>query len=399
MARPPRPCHHGRALTQPRNDLTRIVLTVLFIGGLMASSFWILRPFLGALVWAIMIVVATWPAMLALERWAGGRRWVAVTVMSLLLLLVLIGPLSAAVATLFSHADEIADGARHLKDVQLPPPPAWLQGLPLVGERLAAFWQNLATGGVQAIVVLVTPYLGVVTKWLVSQAGGLGSLMLQFVLTVITCAALYARGEGMADWALRFGARLGGAQGEHVIRLSGQAIRGVALGVVVTAIAQTIVGALGLAIARVPFTAVLTLLMFLAAVAQVGAALVILVPAFWMYWTGSPGMGTFLLVVGIFVATMDNVLRPVLIKKGAADLPLVLIFVGVIGGLISFGLIGIFIGPVVLAVTHTLLDAWVNRADERGALTAAVPVAGAPPRVAASPLALEDQPQGIEAGH
>jgi len=398
MARPPGPCHHGRALIQ-RNDLTRTVLTVLFIGGLIASCFWVLRPFLGALVWAIMIVVATWPAMLALERRAGGRRWVAVTVMSLLLLLVLIGPLSAAVATLFSHADAIADGARHLKDVQLPPPPAWLQGLPLVGERIAAFWQNLATGGVQAIVVLVTPYLGVVTRWLVTQAGGLGSLMLQFVLTVIACAALYARGEGAADWALRFGARLGGAQGEHVIRLSGQAIRGVALGVVVTAIAQTLVGAIGLAIAQVPFAAVLTLLMFLTAVAQVGAALVILAPAVWLYWTDSPGMGTFLVVVAVFVATMDNVLRPVLIKKGAADLPLVLIFVGVIGGLISFGLIGIFIGPVVLAVTHTLLDAWVDRTDERDELAAAVPMAAVPPRVAASPLALEEQPQGIEAGH
>jgi predicted PurR-regulated permease PerM len=391
MARPPGPCHHGRALIQ-RNDLTRTVLTVLFIGGLIASSFWVLRPFLGALVWATMIVAATWPAMLALERRAGGRRWVAVSVMSLLLLLVLIGPLSAALATLFSHADEIAEQARHLKDIQLPPPPAWLQGLPLVGERIASFWQNLATGGVQALVVLVTPYLGVATRWLVTQAGGLGALMLQFVLTVIACAALYARGEDAAGWALRFGARLGGAQGEHVIRLSGQAIRGVALGVVVTAIAQTLVGAIGLAIAQVPFTAVLTLLMFLMAVAQIGAALVVLAPALWLYWTGSPGMASFLLVVAVFVATMDNVLRPILIKKGAADLPLVLIFVGVIGGLISFGLVGIFIGPVVLAVTHTLLNAWVDRTDEREALPAAVPAA-------AVPLALEERPQGIEAGH
>jgi predicted PurR-regulated permease PerM len=391
MARPPGPCHHGRALIQ-RNDLTRTVLTVLFIGGLIASSFWVLRPFLGALVWATMIVAATWPAMLALERRAGGRRWVAVSVMSLLLLLVLIGPLSAALATLFSHADEIAEQARHLKDIQLPPPPAWLQGLPLVGERIASFWQNLATGGVQALVVLVTPYLGVATRWLVTQAGGLGALMLQFVLTVIACAALYARGEDAAGWALRFGARLGGAQGEHVIRLSGQAIRGVALGVVVTAIAQTLVGAIGLAIAQVPFTAVLTLLMFLMAVAQIGAALVVLAPALWLYWTDSPGMASFLLVVAVFVATMDNVLRPILIKKGAADLPLVLIFVGVIGGLISFGLVGIFIGPVVLAVTHTLLNAWVDRTDEREALPAAVPAA-------AVPLALEERPQGIEAGH
>ena len=183
--------------------------------------------------------------------------------------------------------------------------------------------------------------------------------MLQFLLTVVAAAALYARGEGAADWALRFGARLGGAQGEHVIRLSGQAIRGVALGVVVTAIAQTMVGGIGLAIAGIPFAAVLTLIMFLTAVAQVGAALVIAAPVFWLYWSAS-GMGTFLLVV-MLVATMDNVLRPILIKMGAADLPLVLIFVGVIGGLIAFGLIGIFIGPVALAVTHTLVNAWVEQ--------------------------------------
>ena len=353
-------CHHRLILAEPRNDLTRIVLTVLFIGALMAASFWILRPFLGAMIWAIMIVVATWPLMLAVQQRAGGRRWVAVTVMTLLLLLVLIGPLSAAVSTVFSHADDITGFVRKLPDFRLPPPPDWLQNLPLVGERFAAFWQNLATGGIQAVVALVTPYAGAVTRWLVAQAGGLGALMLQFVLTAIAAAALYARGEAAADWALRFGARLAGDQGEHVIRLSGQAIRGVALGVVVTAIAQTLVGSIGLFIAGVPFAAVLTLIMFLTAVAQVGAALVMAVPVFWLYWTDSPGMGTFLLVVTLVVATMDNVLRPILIKKGA-DLPLVLIFVGVIGGLVSFGLIGIFIGPVVLAVTHTLLNAWMDQ--------------------------------------
>jgi predicted PurR-regulated permease PerM len=325
--------------------------------------------------------------MLWVQQRAGGRRWVGVTVMSLLLLLVLIAPLSAAVITLFQHTDDIAEFARHLKDVQLPPPPAWLQNLPLVGDRVAAFWQTLAEGGIQAVVVLVTPYAGAATRWLVSQAGGLGALMLQFLLTVIAAAALYARGEGMADWALRFGARLGGAQGEHVIRLSGQAIRGVALGVVVTAIAQTLVGGIGLVIAGIPFAAILTLIMFLTAVAQVGAALVMAIPVFWLYWSGSPGMGTFLLVITVLVATMDNVLRPILIKKGAADLPLVLIFVGVIGGLISFGLIGIFIGPVALAVTHTLINAWVEQEQ--------------PPRVTSASTAStrEQQPERVEAGH
>jgi predicted PurR-regulated permease PerM len=110
----------------------------------------------------------------------------------------------------------------------------------------------------------------------------------------------------------------------------------------------------------VPFATLLTALMFLLAVAQVGAALVLAGATLWLYWTGSAGWGTFLLVVTIIAATLDNVLRPILIKQGAADLPLLLIFVGVIGGLITFGLIGIFIGPLVLAVTHTLMRAWLH---------------------------------------
>lgn len=352
--------HDALALTEPRVDLTRVVLTVLFIGGLMAASFWILRPFLGALVWATMIVVATWGILLSLQRRLGGRRWLAATIMTAVLLLVLVVPLSAAVGTVVSHADDIAALTATLPEMRIPPPPAWVRGLPFVGERAAAFWQNLATGGMQAVVVLVTPYAGAMTRWLVAQAGGLGALVLQFLLTVVAAAGLYGYGEGAAAWTLRFGRRLGGETGENAIRLSGQAIRGVAMGVVVTAFVQTLVGGIGLMLAGVPFATLLLLVMFLAAVAQVGAALVLAIPVAWLYWSGATGWGTFLLVVTIVVATLDNVLRPILIKKGA-DLPLLLIFVGVIGGLVAFGLIGIFIGPVVLAVTHTLVNAWMDR--------------------------------------
>ena len=354
----------GRAqsasVTDPRNDLIRLVLNVLFIGALIGTSFWILRPFVGAMIWAVMIVVATWPLLLALERLVGGHRWIATAIMSLLLLLVLVLPLSAAIGTVVSNADAIVAFVRGLQDYHLPPPPAWVRGLPLVGERAATTWQDLATGGFQAMIALVTPYAGALTRWLVAQAGGVGAIFLQFLLTVIAAAVFYATGESAAAWALRFGQRLGGDAGENAIRLSGQAIRGVAMGVVVTAAVQTLIGSLGLLIAGVPFVALLALVMFLGAVAQIGAAIVMVIPTVWLYWTGSPGWGTFLLVVTIVVATLDNVLRPILIRMGA-DLPLLLIFVGVIGGLVAFGLIGIFVGPVVLAVTHTLMSAWLDK--------------------------------------
>ncbi|HSA69105.1 MAG TPA: AI-2E family transporter YdiK [Burkholderiales bacterium] len=340
-------------------DLARVVLGVLTIGGLMAATLWILYPFLGAIIWAIMIVVATWPMMLGLQRRVG-RRWIAVTIMSIALLLVLIVPLAAAVGTVITHVDDIVAWAKGLRDLQVPPPPSWLAGVPLVGERFVTFWKEVAAEGMQVLAARITPYAGAITSWFVGQVGSVGALFLQFLLTVIAAAVLYSNGEDAADWALRFGARTGGERGEAAVRLSGQAIRSVARGVVLTALLQALVGGIGVWLAGVPFATLLTALMFLLAVAQIGAGPVLAGATIWLYWSGSPGWGTFLLVITIIAATLDNVVRPILIKQGAADLPLLLIFVGVIGGLITFGLIGIFIGPLVLAVTHTLLRAWLH---------------------------------------
>jgi len=347
-------------------ELTRILLTVLVLGGLIAASFWILRPFLGAIIWATMIVVATWPVMLWAQRRSGGRRWLAVTVMSVILLLVLVVPLSAAIATVVSHVDDVVAWAKNMRGYQLPPPPEWVATLPLVGARAVQLWNEVAAEGFKVLAVKITPYAGDVTTWFVSQVGSLGAVFLQFLLTVVAAAVLYGYGESFADWVLRFGARLGGERGEFAVLLSGQAIRGVARGVVVTALVQALIGGIGLGIAGVPFATLLTALMFLLALAQIGAVPILLIATIWLFWTGSTAWGVFLAVVTVIAGTLDNVLRPILIKQGAADLPLLLIFVGVIGGLISFGLIGIFIGPLVLAVTHTLLGAWLYADDGVG---------------------------------
>jgi predicted PurR-regulated permease PerM len=343
-----------------QGELARVVLVVLFIGGLIAASFWILRPFLGAIIWAVMIVVSTWPLMLAVQKRFGGRRWAAVTVMSLVLLLVLVVPLSMAIGTIVTHVDDIVAWAKRLSEFKLGAPPSWLAGLPLVGERAVTAWQDLAAQGAEGLAAKIAPYTRALATWFVAEMGSFGALFIQFLLTVIASAVLYAQGEEAADWVLRFGERLGGDHGERAVRLSGQAIRGVALGVVVTAVVQSLIGGIGLAIAGVPFAAILTAVMFLLAVAQIGAVPVLIVPVIWLYWSGSPGWGTFLLLVTLFAGTLDNVLRPFLIKRGA-DLPLLLIFLGVIGGLIAFGLIGIFVGPLVLAVTYTLLSAWLYK--------------------------------------
>jgi predicted PurR-regulated permease PerM len=188
-----------------------------------------------------------------------------------------------------------------------PQLPNWLRELPFVGPKLATFWDDLVASGVVGLEAKIAPYVSVVTSWVVSQAGVLGALTLPIV--------------------------------------------------------QAVVGGIGLAIAGVSFAALLTAVMFMLCIIQVGPTLVLLPATIWVFWSGDTGWGIFLAVWTLVVGTMDNFLRPWLIKRGA-DLPLLLIFAGVIGGLLAFGLVGIFVGPVMLAVSYTLIDAWLQDADE-----------------------------------
>jgi len=349
-------------MAQPQQDLTRITLAVLFIGSLIVVSVWVLRPFLAAVVWAVTLVIPTWPLMLRVQHYAGNRRGLAVLVMTLLLLLVLIVPLWLAVGTIIANIDDIADMVRTVLSLRVPPPPTWVADLPLIGPRATEAWSKLTSAGVNELAPKLTPYAGVITAWFASVAGGLGGAFVEFLLTVAIAAVLYANGEQAAAAVLRFGRRLGGMRGENAVRLAGQAIRGVALGVVVTALAQSVLGGVSLAIVGVPFATVLTALMFVLCLAQVGPGLVLIPAVVWMYYSSDALWATVLLVLTVVALTMDNFLRPFLIRKGA-DLPLLLILSGVIGGLIAFGLVGIFVGPTVLATGYTLLNAWMG-ADE-----------------------------------
>jgi predicted PurR-regulated permease PerM len=352
-------------MTDRQVDLTRTVLGVLFLGLLIGLSLWILRPFLVAVIWAVMIVVATWPLMTALQARLWGKRGWAVIIMTAILSLVLILPFIAVVGTLVVHAGQIAGWAKGLATFTLPPAPSWVASLPLVGESAAQRWDQLATQGVGELARKAAPHLGDLARWFAAKAGGFGALFVQSLMTVAVTAVLYAKGESAAEWALRFGHRLAGSNGEAAVRLAAQAIRGVALGVVVTALVQAVLGGIGLAVAGVPFAAILAAVIFLLSVAQIGPLLVLAPAVIWLYSGGSPGWGTFLLIVTIIDGTLDNFLRPVLIKKGA-DLPFLLILAGVVGGLIAFGLIGIFVGPVILAVAYTLGMLWISETDDAG---------------------------------
>jgi predicted PurR-regulated permease PerM len=345
-----------------RHDLARVTLAVLFIAILIGTSLWILRPFLPAVIWAATLVIATWPIMRRAQAHLWNSRALAVTLMTFVLLVVFVVPLWLAIGTIVANSGRIVSWAGSVASLGVPPPPSWLGDLPLVGPWAAQVWQDIGDAGIRELLQKVRPYAGTLTQWFIAAVGGFGMVLVQFLLTVAIAAIMYAKGERAAAWAIRFGIRLAGERGQQSVRLAGQAIRGVALGVVVTAFVQTAIGGIGLGIAGVPFASVLSALMFMLCIAQIGPGLILLPAVVWMYATDDPAWATLLLAFSVVAIGIDNVLRPILIRRGA-DLPILLILAGVIGGLMAFGLIGIFLGPTVLAVGYTLLEAWIAEAD------------------------------------
>ena len=347
------------------NDLTRITLGVLFITGLLYASFSVVQPFLPATVWATTLVIATWPLLLQTQRLCFGSRGLAVAVMTLVLLLLFVVPMWLAISTIVAQSDRIIALGTALTDFHMPEHPAWMADIPLVGDRLVDLWHQAQSVDAHDIVAQASPYAGSVTRWFVGAVGSLGGLFVQFLLTVLIAAILYMNGEAAGNMMCHFGERLGGPRGGQTVVLAAGAVRGVALGVVVTAIAQCVLGGIGLAATGVPQAGVLTAVMFMICLAQLGPGPVLIPATIWMYSAHGSLSGTILLVFTLVALGMDNVLRPILIQRGA-NLPLMLVLTGVIGGLLGFGLVGIFLGPVVLAVGYTLLRAWMDDAPQVG---------------------------------
>lgn len=341
---------------QPR-DIAQVLLSVLFLAIMIMACLWIVQPFILGFAWAGTIVIATWPVLLKLQKILWGRRSLAVLVMTLLLVLLFVIPVALLV-------NSIVDGSGPLihavtgGDMTLPDL-AWLNNIPLVGARLYAGWHSLLDMGGSAIMAKVRPYIGTTTTWFVGQAAHIGRFMMHCALMLLFSALLYWRGEQVAMGIRHFACRLAAKRGDAAVLLAAQAIRAVALGVVVTALVQAVLGGVGLAISGVPYATLLTVVMILSCLVQLGPLPVLIPAIIWLYWTGDTTWGTVLLVWSAVVGTLDNVIRPVLIRMGA-DLPLLLILSGVIGGLIAFGMIGLFIGPVLLAVTWRLFSAWVH---------------------------------------
>ena len=348
--------------------LERAFLLLLF-AGLLLGILAVLLPFTTAILFGASLAIAAWPLRDFLLR-CGLKRGLAATLLLLLALAVIALPLMAVAPSLAEH---LTKGADRLQDyfASAPQVPAWLAGLPVVGERLARLWGKAmsAEGGIRA---LLEPYSASLRQAFVGAAAALAGSILQIILSLVVAALFWVSGDVLAARLRDFLRKLCGETAAAELDVAAGAVRGVAYGVVGTAAIQAVVMAIGLVVAGVPGAALLGFVTLLLALSQIGAPLIIVVwggAAVWLFGQDQQGWGIFLIVWGLIVTMMDNVIKPWLIGFGVA-MPMSLTILGVFGGFVAFGFLGLFIGPTLIAVGYTLLEAWSDA--PRGATGASV---------------------------
>ena len=332
--------------------LVQILLLVLF-----GASFWVMAPFWSALFWGAVLAFASWPLMVLLTRWLGGRESLAAGILTLGWMLLVAVPL---VWLGFNLADHVRDVVALIKDIQvdgLPEAPSWLGAIPFVGERLVAMWNSIDQQGA-ALMVSLKPYLGQVGNWLLARSAQIGGGILELTLSLVFVFFFYRDGPRLAMFVHRLLERLIGERAGYYIELVAGTVQRVVNGVIGTAAAQAVLALIGFLIAGVPGALVLGIVTFLLSLIPMGPPLVWIPATAWLAWKGDYTYAVFLGVWGTFVISgVDNVLKPYLISRGG-NLPLVIVLLGVFGGLIAFGFIGLFIGPTLLAVAYSLLMDW-----------------------------------------
>jgi predicted PurR-regulated permease PerM len=334
-----------------------ILLTLLAF--LVIACLQIVRPFVGPMLWGVIITVATWYPYRWLSDHLGGRRKLAAAIVSLVLLLVLVVPIAMLVESLGEGIGAVAGLLRDLTTVRLPEPPAWLHDLPVIGVAMDEQWRE-AMVDLPASLEQLRPYIGTAAGYSLSIGAGLGVAIIEFLIAIVIAAILFVTGESALHVLRRFVARVGGEHHLGLLDVAAQTIRGVAAGIIFTAFLQALLLVFGLVVVGAPGPAVLGFLTFFLLVLQLPNWLVWLPVVIWLGYRGETGLAVFLFVWGTFVvSTVDNFIRPYLISQGAR-LPFLLILVGVIGGLLAYGFIGLFVGPTLLGVGYTLFRSWLD---------------------------------------
>lgn len=333
----------------------------LAIVGLLAGGcFLVLRPFLTASLLAAVVCISTWPLYLWLLRKLKGRQNIAALTMTLSLALVVILPLALVAFNLADNVAAFYEVIKHVVESGPPEPPAWLKGMPVVGNSVDAYWHLVATSQAE-LTALEQRLLEPAKNFLLAAGILLGHGVMEMSLAAFVSFFFYREGVALASFMNAAMTRLVGSHVENVLDIINNTVRGVMYGLLGTALAQGFVATIGFAIAGVPAALLLGVITSLFSLIPVGPPLIWGGAAIWLFYQGDTGWGIFMLLWGFFlISSVDNVVKPILISR-SSNLPFILGLFGVMGGVFAFGFVGIFIGPILLAVGFSLIKEWAAR--------------------------------------
>jgi len=320
----------------------------------------IIAPFVGMVLWAFIIAIATDGFYARVCALMGGRRGLAATSVVVLALVLLIVPAVLLTETLISGAHHFAAQIESGK-INVPPPPENVSGWPVIGQPLYDAWL-LASKNFTDALVRLKPQLQAASVWLLGAAGSAGVGLVQLVGSLIIAGAFLARSEGRSEAVKRFAVRLAGVRGNEFAELATATVRSVVQGIVGVAIIQALLAGLGFVVTGVPAAGLWALLVLVSAVVQLPVAVVMLPPVLLVFSSASTTAAVAFTVWCLFISLLDNVLKPILFGRGV-KVPTLVIFIGAIGGMLSMGIIGLFLGAVVLALGYEILGAWMSDAD------------------------------------
>jgi len=339
------------------DDVVQLVIRLALLGLLILWTFLIIRPFVPILTWSAVLAVAFYPVFAWLAQRLGDRPRIASAVLTLVTLGIVIGPAAwlglSAVEGLRDLAGQIGSG-----DLVLQAAPEQIRDWPLIGPQLYAFWDEAYTN-IRAALREVAPYLKPLAGTMLSFAGDTGIGMLQFLLSVVVAGFLLPYGAQLVAALRGFLLRIVPDQSEHFLELAGATIRAVSQGVIGVAIVQALLAGIGFKLAGLPSAGLLAIIVLLLSIVQIGAAIVLLPVVVWIWMDKDVTVALLLTVYLVAVGLLDNVLKPLLMGRGLTT-PTLVILIGVIGGTLAHGIIGLFIGPIILSVAWELAAAWIG---------------------------------------
>lgn len=351
-------------LSNDRAFLTRATEATIRVGLVVLLAYWcfhIFQPFFQTIVWGIIIAVAIHPVYLRLKDSLGGRGKLAATLITLLAFVLLIVPILLLSGTVFDAAQMLSTGLRD-GSLHVPPPPEKVNSWPIVGQHLYGTW-SLASTNLEAALSKMAPHLKGLGAWLLGSAAGTGASILKFVISIIIAGVLLAQADKGHHAAQALAARLAGQKGGELVGLAAATVRSVTQGILGVALIQSILSGLGCLVAGVPGAGLWALLVLLLAIVQLPSLLVLGPIIIYVFSMADTVTAVLFMVWSLLVGLSDNFLKPILLGRGV-EVPMVVVFIGAIGGFITSGIIGLFVGATILTLGYKLFLAWLR--DEGG---------------------------------